>query len=132
MQERTCFIVPLSISLVELLTVLISGGCKKGLSVGFARLGYPLAAKLSFEILKVLQQAFGNHSFRKGDFPLWNQSTLSGLLIFQVGKEVRGEAEKRKKSKQADLYVCPGRLSTTGYCSGHCPQPTALASMGQV
>lgn len=63
MQERACFIVPLSISLVELLTVLISGGCKKGLCVGFARLGSRLVAKLSFEILKFLQQAFGNHSF---------------------------------------------------------------------
>lgn len=76
MQERTCFIVPLRISLVELLTTLISGGCKKGLSVGFAKLGSPLVAKLLVEILKFLQQAFGNHSFRKGDFPLWNQSTL--------------------------------------------------------
>lgn len=70
MQERTCFIVPLSISLVELLTALISGGCKKGLFMGIARLGSPLVVKPSFEILKFLQQAFGNHSFQKWNFPL--------------------------------------------------------------
>lgn len=47
----------------------------------------------------------------------------------------RGEGRSRKegeKSKQADLYIYLGRLSTTGYCSGHCSQPTAPASMVQV
>lgn len=54
------------------------------------------------------------------------------VVVFHLGKEGRGEVEKRKKSKQADLYICLDRISTTGYCLGHCPQTTVLASTVQV